>query len=322
MNIIFYSDRKIDSFHKNLGKSKKYSITVLPYSEIKKTLKKNPENSLVYIDITGKANEEKTKILKYMSGLGNSHWGIINCNSDMADISEIFHKGGSDYINAMDFKNGLTAKRINRIINFREIDSEPATFSQRKYTLIPSGSNWEGIKEGSEYTFLLMFIELDNLTEIRKKMSETQIHHIAKGFEKFISRTLSSQNGKIWMWGDFGGIVLFPFNGESCPEVLTCFRLVLNNKIICAEDLNFGLHLSYRIILHIGNTKYRERGDTGTLIADSINSIFHIANYHATPGNFYLTDTVREFIPAGLERCFMEEGIFEEREIIKMRNFR
>ena len=118
---------------------------------------------------------------------------------------------------------------------------------------------------------------------------------------------------------DSGLVVLFPFDGKRCSAILTCFRMMLDRNIISAEDISFNALISYRIALHIGNTVYRKRGDTGGIISDSINSIFHLGQKYAESGNFYITQDAFSFIPKGLSDYFVPAGIYEGRRIMQMR---
>lgn len=121
------------------------------------------------------------------------------------------------------------------------------------------------------------------------------------------------------MWSEYGGLVLFPFDGKNCDAVLTAYRMCLNRTIISAEEFDFDTLLSYRIALHIGNTLYRPRGKTGSIIADSVNFIFHLGHQFAQPGEFCLTSTVFPYVPKGLESSFVDSGVFEGYRVYRMR---
>ena len=105
----------------------------------------------------------------------------------------------------------------------------------------------------------------------------------------------------------------------ACAANQIPFRMMLERNIISAEDIGFNTLLSYRIVLHICNTIYRKRGDTGDIVSDSINSIFHLGQKYAEPGNFYATQDVFSFIPKGLSDYFVPAGIYEGRKIMQMR---
>jgi hypothetical protein len=121
------------------------------------------------------------------------------------------------------------------------------------------------------------------------------------------------------MWMNQSGLVLFPFNGESINAILSCIRLVLNRTIISAEYYPYNTVITYRMILHLGNTIYRTRGKTGTIVSDTINFLFHMGKQFSQRGHFYVTAPVVPFIPEQLQKVFIPVGTFEGVEISKMR---
>jgi hypothetical protein len=184
--------------------------------------------------------------------------------------------------------------------------------------LRPSGRNWSTVKSGQEYTFSLMFIELDHHGEFRKNLGEDIIDATTYSFKKLVQKLVAGDHGRIWIWDDFGGLVLFPFDGTKCDAVISCFRLMLNRKVICIEELSSRMLFSYRIVLHIGNTIYRQKGKTGTLISDSINSIYHIGKKYANPGNLYITKDVLPYVPEKLRTYFIPVVKYEGLELLRM----
>ena len=73
----------------------------------------------------------------------------------------------------------------------------------------------------------------------------------------------------MWIWNNFEGLILFPFNGKTCDAILACFRMILYRKMTCVEKLSFNTLFSFRIALHIGSTVYERRGNTKNIISNS-----------------------------------------------------
>lgn len=322
MEVIVFSDLKtIDTCFKNVKKSRNIALKYLPCAEIKKTLKSAAKSVFSYVDISGVDAPEINKMLKYISGLEGCRYGIIDTEGAIKDSALLFFNGASDYIGREIFREGVTALRVKKAVQFyapglslqtvTEAASDAETFKS-------SGCGWTGIKSGQEYTFCLMFIEIDNHAELRKEYGENMINAAANSLKNYINKLVSPVNGKIWIWNDFGGLTLFPFDGKNCEAILPCLRLILNRKIICVERLAFKLLVSYRIALHIGNTVYEKKGNTGTIVSNSINSIFHLGRKYAKPGNFYLTKEVFRHVPEKLKKYFLPAGSFEDLEVMRM----
>lgn len=192
------------------------------------------------------------------------------------------------------------------------------TSSQVKFTSPVSGNDWKKITQGKEYTFSFMYIELDDQKEIKKRFPGNALEDFTRKFHNFVEQSVSDINGKIWMWADLGGLVLVPFDGETCPAVFKGFNMMLNRRIMSFENFDYDMLFSYRIAIHIGSTVYQSRGDTGRIVSDSVNSIHHLKQNFAGAGKMYLTEEAYKFIPRGFENYFVKAGTYEGREIYRM----
>ena len=304
-----------------LSKGRNSQIVITPVEKLRMVLKTIPSGCILYLDITSLDPAEQTKTIKNLAKNKQIIFGIIDPDNTCADPASFFHEGAADYISGPILKKGVDVQRIKRVFAFRTPETPEELPDIKQFpNLKSSGSNWDNIQSGKEYTFCLMFVEMDNIADMKKTMDAKLLSIISDRFRNLIERNISAIGGKLWMWEDFRGLVLFPFDGSSCHALLLAFRLILNNRIYQQEDLRFNTALSYRIVLHIGNTVYRERGDTGTIISDTLNTIFHIGQYFARAGTLSITGEAAQFIPRGLEDYFKPRGDFEGKSIIQMRN--
>ncbi len=323
MDIIVVSDTAaVKKYFKPIEKSKTYRLRICPCTDMKKLLRWKVEEFFVYVDINSFAPEKREQTLKYLSKVCGLAYGIIDDHGALKDLALLFHNGASDYLGKNVLLEGIDARRLRRVIMFAAAteDSAPKgrTASHTKRYIL-SGEDWSGVRTGQEYTFYLMFAELDNQMALKNQFSDAQLNIAVNKFKNFIERMVSSEHGRIWMWNEFGGLILFPYNGESYGAVLACMRIIFSRKLFSVEELNFKKLVSYRIALHIGNTVYRRRGDTGTIISSSINTIFHLGKKYVKPGNFYMTSDVHRHLPQKVKKTFRDAGRFEGHEIMRMR---
>ena len=172
--------------------------------------------------------------------------------------------------------------------------------------------------EGREYTFCFMYIELDESVEMERKYGRKTLSKALASFKRFIENAVRPFNGRIWMWTGMGGIILFPFDLRSSDALKCGFRIMLIKSLYDVEESVFPNFLSFRLALHIGNTVYR-RGDTGNIISDSLNYIFHLGQQFAEPGNFYITEEMLLISHPAFVEYFYEQGEYEGRKIFRMR---
>jgi len=239
----------------------------------------------------------------------------------LPNVARLFQEGAADYVDREALLAGVTAKRLLRVVSFlRTRRSEvpvglPGAVSGR---LLPSGTDWSEVTPEREYTFCLLFIELDGREEMEKKYGVKNLNIALASWRGFLEGAVKPAHGRMWIWSGFGGIVLFPFSGADCPALACLFRLVLFKHLYDIEDSHFPNFLSYRLAMMIGNLTYTQR-NVGSVVSDSLNSVFHLGQQFAEPGHFYVTEEVLRFGDPALKDYFLEAGHFEGRRILRMR---
>jgi hypothetical protein len=290
-----------------------------PSADLKKTEKKIPKGSVVYIDAASFAGKDFIKAISPLLIRDDICLGIIDPKDSVADIADLFHKGAADYLGKDLIKKGISLKRIAAVQSFRGIacnESAPAVTK----SFIVSGRDWKKITQGKEYTFCMMLIELDKTSEVKTSNFGGGHQNPSDIFRKFIDQQIESTCGKVWIWNNTGGIILFPFDGNCCEALLPALRMTLHRNIFSIDESIFTAPISFRIAIHIGNTVYKERGDTGTIVSDAINFIHHLGQKKAEAGSLYITDETLECIPESFRDFFISEGSFEGRAIYRMKH--
>ncbi len=319
---IFSNNNAVHSAFAGVMSKSRDSILIYPSGDFKSFLKTCPRDTFVYVDVSSLADAERNQLLSLFKKYYDICFGVLDPQGIIGDVAELFYAGSCDYMGSEMLKNVVPAKRIKRCADFcapRMSAAAKDSGDPRSSCYLPSGNNWDSVKSGHEYTFCFMFIELDHQREFKKAFGDAYSKKVINAFRSFIESTVTPDGGRIWIWMEYGGLILFPFDGLRCGSILTAFRLILARKTIRAEYPHFTSLPTYRIALHLGNTVYKSRGETGTIVSDSINSIFHLGQQYMEPGNLYLTKEISEFAPNGLERMFLPAGKYEDREILRMR---
>jgi hypothetical protein len=320
MKIAVFSDNKsLSKTFPPLKKSGTDSYEFFPASSFSKEFKKLPSGSLVYID--AECFEAKTLLKNVLSLVKRDDLaaGIIDAKGTVIDPASLFFAGASDYIGKDLFKKKFSASRFTDAALFSKKCSEAEQDISLANAVPVSGSDWKNVKSGKEYQFCFLFVEMDGKKLSQSSSFGTQTINASELFRKYVETQLKGSGGKVWMWMDNGGLILFPFDGRSCPAISSMLRLILNRIIFVVEESIFNEIISMRIALHIGSTLYRDRGDTGKIVSDSINFIFHLGQKRAEPGSVYLTDEIKNLLPAQIDNLFASEGSYEGRSIYKMK---
>ncbi len=317
---LFTKKRKIISFFNKIRKARTFSLTIYNPVNYRKILTNDSDYFFAYIDISSFTSSEKRKFLTYITRQRKFDYGILDPENWIVDSASLFHKGASDYLPGPAIIGEISTKRIKDAINFYMIESaesdigEPDSHSET----ILLKSSWDIIAEGNSYTFIFMFIEIDMIKDWASHSGKAHINDVMNHFYKHLQNTINPLHGRIWIKTEYGALVLFPYAGSATPIILECFKLVLDKIIISAEEYPYKTILSYKIALDIGTTKYLTKGNTGSIVSDSVNYIFHLGNQYAKAGNFYLTNLIYEDIPSGLLNYFALAGNFQDKTIHRM----
>ncbi|MFP4377902.1 MAG: hypothetical protein ACLFP4_12735, partial [Spirochaetales bacterium] len=178
-----------------------------------------------------------------------------------------------------------------------------------------SGSSWNEIRENEEYTFLMLYVGIDRVGDLRRKSSETFLTSLRKSFLDVVKKYLASSNARLWMWKEDDGLLLIPFDGEVTQAFASIVRLMLNEVLIHAEELaQFG-QFSWRIGLHLGNTVYRDARDTGSIVSEDINFVFHLGGKFLPVGSVACTASIFSLLPENMKQLFGQKGSFEGHEV-------
>ncbi|TVR03331.1 MAG: hypothetical protein EA403_07140 [Spirochaetaceae bacterium] len=317
-----------------IERSRKYALAFEPLDGLDGWLKngRNGTPSLVYVDLTG--SNDAAAVVKRLSRANGKPFCIIDARNSVEDPAGLFRSGAVDYVGRSVFVAGITVKRIDEVVSFvRNAYPEPAPghdepsrdgsrnekrpASTTRFKL--SGDTWDSVQLDREYTFAMLFAELDNVVDYEAKTSLGFTASLSEAFSRLVEREVAPYQGRLWMWRDYGGLVLFPFNGKSCPALVSCIRLVLNRPIENVQSFHLNTPLSFRLALHLGNTVYRHKGETGHIVSDSVNFIHHLGQKFTPPSAFTITSEVHRLVPPGLADLFVPLGNFEHRSIYRMR---
>jgi len=337
--LIISNQKKVEESFYPLKKSG-YEIEKSCKENYKKYVKNLSGPVIVYFDIYQNSEKEYWEHIKSLLKQQIIFLGIIDSKSVAPDPAAFFHAGISDYIGNKQLLEGITKKRIKDIFALKEkvnflphnmTETENKNEKSQKLLpvlakkefsakLVPNGE-WKKIKNGEEYVFYFLYAEIDLAADWKRKTGQSILQKVKEVFHNYIEQHIKPINGKIWMWNEFGGLILFPYTKNDHDVAITASKLIVNAPIASCEDFPFKMEISYRLALHVGETVYKERGNTGTIVSDTINFTFHLGQKFAKPDNFYITEEVYNRIHPGLKELFLSEGVFENRNILRLRKF-
>lgn len=319
--VVFSSLSDVHHFFSELEASMEHSVYFLGWENYEDQLRTMPAETLFYVDIRNFQKDKISELMECFSLLEDKNYGVLDPDYLMHDVGRLFHNGAVDYISNEVFKepfSPIRLKIVNRYMLSRESESEPVMeiFDEKSEL---SGENWTSVVTGRNYTFGMLFAEVDDHQQWKLRLGSEKYEHFMRSFYNILNSIVEPIMGRFWMWSDTGGIVLFPFDGKNCQIIKSAFQMYLNRHLISSENPDFDIGMTYHFVIHIGETIYEDRGFTSELISDSVNSIFHIGNQFSDNDSLYITEEAERFIPLKLREFFIDQGMFEDRHIKKMK---
>ena len=325
--MIFTDNERLSSLFEEGSLYKNINVTIRSLDKIKGNLLNNNSESYYYIDVNDLPQKEIDNLMEKIR-VEKLNIGIIDPKGKIKDPASLIFKGFFDYLGKDVIKRLLQSQeldfsRIESAINFHKNRLTVSNFKKGKEKLekeVNFCSNWKEVKEGKEYLFWILFIVVDNVDRLKESISNEYRKYLFARFKEFVRKIVKKGNGRIWIWNEHGGVVLFPYNGIDIDAIATSIRLIMNRRIFSFE-LKDSFDLYYRLALHRGKTIYKKRGETGTIISDDINKVFHLGLDFANRSGFYITEAAMKLLPRRAINAFEDLGIYEGLRIFKFRDF-
>jgi hypothetical protein len=300
--------------------------------ELDSVLSDLPADVLIYLDVGGLTRPERSRLLRATLNKAGRRVGIIDPKGSVTDVGSLFHAGAVDYIRASAGAGALTLRRIAAvrsyvsIVNAVPADAAPGPVPRALPVIrglgtpgFPGGGDggWEGVEDGNQHNFAFLYVEVDDVEEMRKHYEPDSLSRAMDTFREFVIKMVSPFGGRLWMWSRFSGLVLFPLRALDFPAPLCGLRILLSRVFFDAEESPLPGRLSFRMALSIGSTAYTA-ADPGQIVSEGVNSIFHLGRRFARPGQFLFTWEAAVLTPEPLRSCLAPEGTFEGRRILQM----
>ncbi len=283
------------------------------------------EGTLVYLDLAGVSGPQREKIPTLIRNNPHVLFGILDSAGTVTDVAALFHAGAVDYLGKKLGAGGLSARRISRVLSYADGEKpggaagEEAAPAQQGSLTEPgaSGDAWARIVPGREYEFAILFVEVEGSDELKKLHEPDSLVGAMETFRSYVERIASQHGGRTWMWSQFEGLVLFPLRGGVTSAPVCGLRLLMSRIFYDVEESLLPGHISFHLALSTGTTVYREH-DTGDIISDSLNSVFHLGKRHTRPGQFFISADAMGLVPQRLKVLCVPVGSYEGKRVFRM----
>ncbi|MFP4112760.1 MAG: hypothetical protein ACLFUA_00200 [Spirochaetales bacterium] len=306
-------------------RSRTYTVEYVPIAKANDAITRADSipDSFLYLDTDDMDARALKRRITRLRDRRPYRFGIIDPKQHVFDIGELFHSTAADYVDKRLLSAGLSTARLRRVVEYQVVpapkpisDHVPDHETRR---VIPSGHDWSDVRDGQEYTFVMLYAAIDHAGDLQRKSSEGFLSSLRRSFSALLERTFAEFRARTWMWKEDEGILLMPFDGEHLDAIVPAIRLMMNRAIVNVEEFPQYGKVSWRLALHIGNTTYRSTGSTGGIVSESVNFLFHLGARFVEPAGLAVTESARTPAPDGLKPLLNHRGTFESIHIYSLR---
>ncbi len=177
-------------------------------------------------------------------------------------------------------------------------------------------SAWEDVREGDNYLFGLLRIDIVNSTTIARANNTEATEDTLADFFEGVQKAVLGHGGRRWSRDGDGG--LFAFYAATHSATAGC---AAKAAIDIVDDLaNFNrlknrlnAPLRVRVALHLGWIRFS--ADAGSIASDDINFVTKLEKNHTFPDSISISDAVFKELDSELRSRFREFSSFQDHKV-------
>ena len=189
---VFTTNKSLINAFKAVEKSGSFSFSTGNPKNVRKILTDAEGGTLAYLDAEQLSESQIIRLLRDQTLGEETRIGIIDPTGIIDDPALLFQEGAVDYLPETVVQQSITPARLKKVIsycNFMETPRAEPVIVKQSDDWVLSGSSWTGVKSGKEYTFCLMYIEID-LIDVAKQIVCLEIEGQGNGDGWCVGATL------------------------------------------------------------------------------------------------------------------------------------
>ena len=296
-----------ENFWKPLSKSKDHTLIFQSEKTLAQVVKLMTRDDFLYWEAPDNDGDLK-KGLKLLIKQEDLLWGVLDPQAQVKDVAELFFQGACDYLGPPYFPETLGVTRFERMLQWCVGLEHPG-----EVPLSTQSFDWAQVVSGQEYPFLFLLVSLADTSKLKKRFGEKRYHQLLNDFRTWLGWTAQEEGGQLWMDMDTSFLVLFP-DSLSTTALIYGFKTLLSRLHLGFEYFCLEQPLDLILAAHRGQCAWHPPGQTGNVVSDGVNSIFHLGQKFALENTLVITENCLPLVPESLKDLILPQGLFEGRQ--------
>ncbi len=277
---------------------------------------------IVYLDLDDVLIEHRAEVLKSLAKRCKTRsclWGIWDAFNVLDDVADIFFNGASDYVCAKLGLKAIGPKRIAQIAKWRNFQPTSADQALAKAAGHSKKASrelaWDKIKKGQIVEVYLVYFSIFEGRELKRQMGDSHYNNLIERMARLIQKKLLPLDALLWMKGE-GNLLFLVQSGHSRIEdfIEILLHLCLDMNIDSFEQLALSFALPLVCAIHRGSLPFAPTGQTGTLISEDVNYIYHFGEKGAEKNRITISSDASPLLSKEVQHLFAPAGPFEGKE--------
>ncbi|MCL2705720.1 MAG: hypothetical protein FWE72_05880 [Spirochaetaceae bacterium] len=152
--------------------------------------------------------------------------------------------------------------------------------------------NWGALKQGKEYGFAFMRLDIADNSIIVRENSEKDVRKAYDHLMQITTRSVLKRNGRIWSWDGDGGLASFFFGNKQQNAVMAGKEILHELFFYNYLDCPLKSPLKIRVAVHSGPYDYSP-SEEELKACETVKKVVEIESHFTKPGTMTISQPVK-----------------------------
>jgi hypothetical protein len=277
---------------------------------------------LVYLDLGSVPRRQRDEWIERLGATRGLRWSVIDRAGAHTDPAALFRQGALDYLGAALADGIVGPARLAAIEAYADrLDNHASRTSRPRNHHGSSFPGWDALSEGTSYELCALFTGVWDADGLRTRLGEQRFARFKAAVLGVVNSIIQEHGGLLWISDDQSFLALFPPEPAS-QLVVSAMRVLANMRLISYEQLRLEQEVGFlHFCLRRCELPWQKPGQTGTVVSDALNYMYHLGRKFTPPCAIDLVDDLAETLEPRLKAFFSGVGSFENRPIRRFEGF-